>query len=457
MSRRPPRNWRFRAFCTRHGWAREASRGSAPARPARTIGGAFVRPAWLECPPFTPSDRPSADGRRGNHLRIPRIRRGESAHPGAVAPPRREPVSSPRRHRSRNRTGEDRDLFVSARANRYVASLLAAGAGALALPALAAAGSAGARIRVAVEPRRGRPRAPIPRWSRATPRSAPPATASPSRPTPPPSCAPASRSPARCRRGNAGMRSRSTSSRPRPGRLDRNRGRRKRSRTARSRRRSARPAPDPSRSARRSRAVRPPAPRPRPHRSRSPFTGRSIATFYGPGFWGHKTACGVTLRRRTIGVANRTLPCGTEVQVYYNGNVITVPVIDRGPYAHHANWDLTMATARALGMGGTGVVGAAALPSTTTSPGTDDDPAEHDDHHPARRTALPGCPPRSSQTAPPEQPPSAGQVRSAGSRRTAAHRRSRSRSPRPRTASARRPRSALTRCARPRPAPRARR
>ncbi len=97
---------------------------------------------------------------------------------------------------------------------------------------------------------------------------------------------------------------------------------------------------------------------------------RSIATFYGPGFWGHKTACGVTLRRRTIGVANRTLPCGTEVQVYYNGNVITVPVIDRGPYAHHANWDLTMATARALGMGGTGVVGAAALPSTTTSSGT---------------------------------------------------------------------------------------
>jgi rare lipoprotein A len=96
---------------------------------------------------------------------------------------------------------------------------------------------------------------------------------------------------------------------------------------------------------------------------------RSIATFYGPGFWGHKTACGVTLRRRTIGVANRTLPCGTEVQVYYNGNVITVPVIDRGPYAHHANWDLTMATARALGMGGTGVVGAAALPSTTTSSG----------------------------------------------------------------------------------------
>jgi rare lipoprotein A len=96
---------------------------------------------------------------------------------------------------------------------------------------------------------------------------------------------------------------------------------------------------------------------------------RSIATLYGPGFYGHRTACGVILRRRTIGVANRTLPCGTEVQVYYKGNVMTVPVIDRGPYAHHANWDLTMATGRALGMLGTETVGAASVP-TASSTGT---------------------------------------------------------------------------------------
>ncbi len=97
---------------------------------------------------------------------------------------------------------------------------------------------------------------------------------------------------------------------------------------------------------------------------------RSIATLYGPGFWGHKTACGVTLRRRTIGVANRTLPCGTEVQVYYNGNVMTVPVIDRGPYAHNANWDLTMATGRALGMTGTAKVGAASVPTAASTSGS---------------------------------------------------------------------------------------
>jgi rare lipoprotein A len=102
---------------------------------------------------------------------------------------------------------------------------------------------------------------------------------------------------------------------------------------------------------------------------------RSTATLYGPGFYGHRTACGVILRRRTIGVANRTLPCGTEVQVYYNGNVMTVPVIDRGPYAHNANWDLTMATGRALGMRGTAKVGAASVPAALSSSSSGTPPA----------------------------------------------------------------------------------
>jgi peptidoglycan lytic transglycosylase len=95
---------------------------------------------------------------------------------------------------------------------------------------------------------------------------------------------------------------------------------------------------------------------------------RSIATLYGPGFWGQRTACGVILRPRTIGVANRTLPCGTEVQLYYRGNVMTVPVIDRGPYAHNANWDLTMATARAMGIRGTARIGAASTASAPSGP-----------------------------------------------------------------------------------------
>ena len=94
---------------------------------------------------------------------------------------------------------------------------------------------------------------------------------------------------------------------------------------------------------------------------------RSIATLFGPGFYGQRTACGVILRRRTLGVANRTLKCGTEVEIYYEGRVITVPVIDRGPYAHNANWDLTMATARALGIEGTAKIGAASIPTAPSN------------------------------------------------------------------------------------------
>lgn len=88
----------------------------------------------------------------------------------------------------------------------------------------------------------------------------------------------------------------------------------------------------------------------------------SLATQYGPGFYGHRTACGVRLRRSTIGVANRTLPCGTDVAVYFRGRTMTVPVIDRGPYANHADWDLTTATGRALGIRGSAKIGAVSLP-----------------------------------------------------------------------------------------------
>jgi rare lipoprotein A (peptidoglycan hydrolase) len=88
----------------------------------------------------------------------------------------------------------------------------------------------------------------------------------------------------------------------------------------------------------------------------------AIATIYGPGFWGSRTACGEVLHHNTMGVANRTLPCGTPISIYYRGRTIVVPVIDRGPYANHADWDLTEATARALRINSTETVGAAALP-----------------------------------------------------------------------------------------------
>jgi rare lipoprotein A len=76
-----------------------------------------------------------------------------------------------------------------------------------------------------------------------------------------------------------------------------------------------------------------------------------IATWFGPGFYGQTTACGQTLTPGVVGVANRSLPCGTLVKVSYKGRTLTVPVLDRGPYSNiGADWDLTAGAAEALGI-----------------------------------------------------------------------------------------------------------
>jgi hypothetical protein len=67
-------------------------------------------------------------------------------------------------------------------------------------------------------------------------------------------------------------------------------------------------------------------------------------------------ACGGRLTAATIGVANRTLPCGTRVTLRYDGHTVRVPVIDRGPYVGSREFDLTEATKQALGFGDTGMV-----------------------------------------------------------------------------------------------------
>jgi len=85
------------------------------------------------------------------------------------------------------------------------------------------------------------------------------------------------------------------------------------------------------------------------------------ATWYGPGLYGNKMACGATLRHRTLGVAHKSLPCGTKVALRYQGHTVVVPVIDRGPYSRGVSYDLTEATARQLGMTQTSRIAAARL------------------------------------------------------------------------------------------------
>lgn len=77
------------------------------------------------------------------------------------------------------------------------------------------------------------------------------------------------------------------------------------------------------------------------------------ASWYGGG---GTLACGGELTSTTLGVANKTLPCGTQVTLRYDGRTVTVPVIDRGPYVAGREFDLTEATKRALGFEGTGEV-----------------------------------------------------------------------------------------------------
>jgi rare lipoprotein A (peptidoglycan hydrolase) len=83
---------------------------------------------------------------------------------------------------------------------------------------------------------------------------------------------------------------------------------------------------------------------------------RAAASWYGPGLYGNKLACGGTLTPGTVGVANKTLPCGTKVTLRYRGHTATVPVIDRGPYAAGRDYDLTERTKHKLHFGSTGTV-----------------------------------------------------------------------------------------------------
>ncbi len=74
-------------------------------------------------------------------------------------------------------------------------------------------------------------------------------------------------------------------------------------------------------------------------------------SWYGPGFYGNRTACGHAMTEGLVGVAHKTLPCGTRVTFRNptNGKTITARVVDRGPYVAGRQWDLTGGLCLALG------------------------------------------------------------------------------------------------------------
>jgi rare lipoprotein A (peptidoglycan hydrolase) len=111
-----------------------------------------------------------------------------------------------------------------------------------------------------------------------------------------------------------------------------------------------------------------PAPAPAPTATAATGPSWTIvqkATWYGPGFWGRETACGMPLTPTTMGVAHKKLPCGTQVTFNHLGRTASATVIDRGPFRKGYAWDLTKREAKVLGFL---PVGAGPLTATVTLP-----------------------------------------------------------------------------------------
>ena len=86
------------------------------------------------------------------------------------------------------------------------------------------------------------------------------------------------------------------------------------------------------------------------------YVERGMASWYGPGFHGNKTANGERYDMNRLTAAHRTLPLGSVavVRSMSTGRQVTVRINDRGPFARGRVLDLSLAGARALGMVGNG-------------------------------------------------------------------------------------------------------
>lgn len=105
--------------------------------------------------------------------------------------------------------------------------------------------------------------------------------------------------------------------------------------------------------------VRRPLPPPEPsHPSISaPPSQVVVASWYGPGFQGRRTASGERFQAQELTAAHRSLPLGSQVMVtnLANGKSVRVRIIDRGPYVRGRSIDLSRAAARRVGLEKRGV------------------------------------------------------------------------------------------------------
>ena len=97
-----------------------------------------------------------------------------------------------------------------------------------------------------------------------------------------------------------------------------------------------------------------PAPKPAP---RVLHSSKGEASWYGPGFFGNRTANGEVFRPGTLTAAHRTLPFGTKVRVtnLWNGRTAVVRINDRGPFHGNRVIDIAHGAAQSLGLTASGV------------------------------------------------------------------------------------------------------
>lgn len=83
-----------------------------------------------------------------------------------------------------------------------------------------------------------------------------------------------------------------------------------------------------------------------------------VASWYGPGFHGKRTASGAIYNQHELTAAHQTLPIGSRVIVtnLQNGRSVEVAINDRGPFVKRRIIDLSYAAARVLGMVGPGTI-----------------------------------------------------------------------------------------------------
>jgi rare lipoprotein A len=84
---------------------------------------------------------------------------------------------------------------------------------------------------------------------------------------------------------------------------------------------------------------------------------QGTASWYGPGFYGNRTANGEVFRPGTLTAAHRSLPFGTRVRVtnLNNGRSTVVRINDRGPFHGGRVIDLAQGAAQQLGVTSSGV------------------------------------------------------------------------------------------------------